>query len=217
VLLVDLSEHNTVTSWDRLASARVGRERVVGVILRATYGADGLDDKFVAHRLDARAVGLAVGCYHYAYPSGGDARAEADNFAQRVGALRPGDLRPALDLEEVLGALPFPELEEWAREWNRRVWSTVGACPLFYSNPDFIRRMAPRSRIGCGLWLASWGPNDGERHPAQAPAPWRRFVLHQFTSAGELPGVAGRVDLNHAPRIRPLLAIPRPDRPLAPP
>jgi len=208
VLLVDLSEHNTVTSWSRLAAARIGRERVIAVILRATYGADGLDDKFDADRRNARQVGLAVGCYHYAYPSGSDATEEAENFARRVGRLRPGDLRPALDLEETPADFPLRELAEWARQWNRHTWSRVGACPLFYSNPDFIRGMAAKSPIGCGLWPASWGPNDSTRHPAAAPAPWRRFVLHQFTSKGELPGIAGRVDLNHAPRIRPLLAYP---------
>jgi GH25 family lysozyme M1 (1,4-beta-N-acetylmuramidase) len=177
-------------------------------MLRATYGADGLDGTFIANRRNARRVGLAVGCYHYAYPSGNDALAEAENFARQVGRLRAGDLRSALDLEEVLADFPLREVEGWAREWNRQAWPRVGACPLFYSNPDFIRRMAAKRAIGCGLWLASWGPNDGSRHAARAPGPWNRFVLHQFTSKGDLPGIAGYVDLNHAPRIRPLLAYP---------
>jgi GH25 family lysozyme M1 (1,4-beta-N-acetylmuramidase) len=67
--------------------------------------------------------------------------------------------------------------------------------------------MRPRTPIGSGLWLASYGPNDGKRHRYVVPAPWRVAVLHQYTSRGRIGGIYP-LDLNYAAKLQPLFAFP---------
>jgi hypothetical protein len=42
----------------------------------------------------------------------------------------------------------------------------------------------------CGLWLAAWN-NDPEATLTNHP-----YVMHQYSSNGTVPGIAGRVDLD---------------------
>jgi GH25 family lysozyme M1 (1,4-beta-N-acetylmuramidase) len=79
---------------------------------------------------------------------------------------------------------------------------------VFYSYPYYIVGLRASEPIGYGLWLADYGANTGTPHEPHVPAPWRRCVLHQFTSNGLIDGVSGRCDLNRAPRMRPLYAFP---------
>lgn len=203
-LLCDLSEHQREVDFGRLRSGGIA-----GVYLRASYGRTGIDATIDRKTRAARAAGLRVGFYHYAYPHRNRAPlGEADNFARvvrSVGGIGRRDLRPMLDVEDT-PAEPF--LSDWSRDWNREVVRRLGVGPLFYSYGPFVAAMRPATPIGYGLVLAAYGRNDGRDYPVEAPAPWRAFVAHQFTSRGRLPGVVGDVDLWHAPRLRPLLARP---------
>src|SRR3990167_9174043 len=207
-LIVDLSSNNPTPRFGMMWNAGVD-----GVWLKATEGAsyDASWDVYSEWAPRARAVGLRVGAYHYAQPSGGDAIAEAANFAATLevtGGIRRRDLRPVLDLEGNPGPLSGRRLVAWARRWNDEVWDRTGTLPLFYSYPYFIQRLIASKPIGAGLWLASYGPNDGDRHSYSVPAPWKKAVCHQYTSVGRITGTVGDVDLNYARRLRPLLAHP---------
>lgn len=205
MLLVDVSNNNA--SVDFRALARAG---VKGVFLKASEGATFVDETFVTRRTAANKAGLYVGAYHFARPDTGnasskDAVSEALHFCSVVRKLGISDLRPVLDLEV---DTPREAYVPWARLWNKTVLQKLGAGPLFYSYAYYISWLHASWPIGYGLWLASYGRNDGGRYPASAPAPWRKFVCHQYTSAGRISGVAGRCDLNYAAKLRPLLAFP---------
>jgi GH25 family lysozyme M1 (1,4-beta-N-acetylmuramidase) len=108
-----------------------------------------------------------------------------------------------LDLEDGHAG---PELVEWARAFNHAVHAELGVFPLFYSYASYIAAMRPAKPIGTGLWLASYGRNDGRDHGAAVPKPWRHYLLHQFSSRCRVQGCAGLVDLSHAPYgLKPLL------------
>ena len=207
-LIVDLSSNQSLPNFRKMRAAGCD-----GVLIKltegATYNSDW--DVYTEWAPRARLAGLRVGAYHYAQPSGGDAIAEARNFSESLmglGGIQRRDFRPALDFEENPGNLSGAALVKWARDWNRVVWERTGTCPLFYSYPFFIASMRAETPIGCGLWLASWGVNDGQRWPYAVPRPWKKAVLHQYTSNGNIEGVLGRVDLNYAEKLRPLLAHP---------
>ncbi|MGH3052593.1 MAG: glycoside hydrolase family 25 protein [Gaiellaceae bacterium] len=201
--------------------SRLVEANVRGIYPKRSEGATVADRAFASRRAAALEAGLYVGSYHYAYPTGGDAVTEARYF---VGLMRRAlgregftrrDLRPALDLEGNPGGLGPRALEKWARDWNRVVWTELGVCGLFYSYPWFIRVVLRGTSvpIACGLWLASYGPNDGRRHPYTVPAPWKKAVMHQYTSKGRLWRGGPLYDLNYAPRLAPLLARPVPTPP----
>lgn len=203
--IVDLSNNNATDPGASLdVFARALRDGgYVGCYHKASEGATFRDPLYHLRAAQCYEYRVPFGAYHYARPSGGDAIAEADFFCDTICLLYSGDLRPALDLEWT--ALPKKETVEWSRAFNHRVRKELGVWPLFYSYPAFIGNLHPEDPIGGGLWIASYGSNDGTLHPPVIPAPWRRYVLHQFTSRGRLAGIAGDVDLSWCARVAPLL------------
>lgn len=190
-LVVDVSNAQGVVDWKLVAGAGVH-----GAFYKATEGAHFVDAYQAHNRAGAASVKIHAGAYHFARPDLNDPHAEADHFAAVVGQLHPFELVPALDLE-VAGHVGAADSVDWARKFNARFREHLGVWPLFYSYSAFIAGLGAKTPIGGGLWLANYSRNDGTEHPAAAPAPWRKVRLHQFTSAGRIAGVKGRVDLSH--------------------
>lgn len=197
--MIDVSMWQGEIGWSRVRADGIGL-----AYIKATQGIRETDPRFEVNRLHAGALGIRVGAYLYAEPNGASATAQAAHFAGVVGKLGRRELRPAIDLE----AGRPEELEHFARELSQELTRRLGVAPLFYSYSDYIARMRLTRPIGGGLWLASYGRNDGADHGAAVPQPWKGWVAHQYTSNGHAPGIAGTVDFSHAPRLRPLLAHP---------
>ena len=197
--MIDVSMWQGEVNWPR-----VKQDGIELAYIKATQGVREIDPRYAVNRAHAAALGIRVGSYLYAEPNGGSALAQATHFATVVGRLGRRELRPAIDLETGAPAT----LEHFARELSRSLTTMLGPAPLFYSYPDFIARMRLERTIGGGLWLASYGRDDGADHGADVPKPWKAWVAHQYTSKGSAPGIAGAVDFSHAPRLRPLLAHP---------
>jgi lysozyme len=214
-LILDVSSYQgTGIDWKR-----VKRAGFAGVFVKATEGAGYVNPSFRAQAAGARAAGLRVGFYHFARPDNpNDATTEAAHFANVTAGHRTrADLRPVLDYETWWGPalepgrtvqMGAPGVEKWPRTWIQTVKHTTGDLAIFYSGLSFIERLAPKTTIGFGLWLAAYGSNDGIEHPYRVPKPWKRAVLHQFTSQGRVPGVPGKVDVSRGRSLRPLLAHP---------
>ncbi len=200
-LLLDLSNNNVVT--DLGAIKRAG---FAGVWHKVSEGESFKDGDWQARSVKLRKVGARVGGYHFAQPGHGDARRVAQFFATLLGKIQRRDLAPVLDFELNPQHLPPAELLAWARAFNQAFHGITGAWPLFYSFPTFIANLGATKVIGRGLWLASFGRNDGVEHSFVVPRPFKKALAHQFTSEGRVAGVSGRVDLSSAPRIVPLLA-----------
>ena len=199
--LVDISSNNGAVEWPHVRAAGIR-----GVWLKATEGSSYTDPTFAAHRTRAAAAGLRVGAYHFARPDHNSAAVEARHFAAVVGKVGRRELRPVLDLE-VQGLRPH-ELEAWARTFNQQVHLLLHVAPAFYASTAYIAALELTRPIGDGLWLANYGVNDGHVHAVTAPRPWRRYIAHQYTSAGRVNGIVGNVDRSQAPRLRGILAFP---------
>lgn len=167
------------------------------VLVRATMGHADVDASMPANVRAARAAGLQVGVYHFAYPQLNTADVEAAHFLATIrGHLRPGDLLPMLDYEEVPN-------RAWAERWLTLVRRGIGGTrwPLWYTNTSMAHDLAGSRLLGrCGFVQADFGPNDGRLHSAGA-APYQP-VMHQYTSRGTLPGISGPVDLDEQLRRR---------------
>jgi GH25 family lysozyme M1 (1,4-beta-N-acetylmuramidase) len=205
ILLVDLSNNNP-SPIDFGAMRKAG---CYGVLLKVSEGKTFVDETFKHRAEAARMVGLHVGGYHFARPSG-DPAAQATLFCSHLGRVQRRDLHPALDLEVNDDHLHPAELFAWAHKFGEHVHSLAGVRVLWYTYPAFLAEQHWQHQLGsgAGLWIASYGPNDGRDHgvPAGSIAPWRRFVAHQFTSVGRIAGVKGNVDLSHARARRLVLA-----------
>jgi lysozyme len=164
----------------------------------------GYDEHYLGNYTEAKLEGIRVGPYHRAFAGGdgragvkADARAEARTFLYVVGDLEPGDLRPALDMEEPFGDLTPVELRVWARTWLKRVQRTLGVRPIIYTNATSWSALhSPTSfaRAGHPLWVANWNV----RAPLVPAQNWagRSWRVWQHSSDGAINGIDGRVDLD---------------------
>jgi lysozyme len=197
--ILDVSQWQGSINW-----SRVHQDGIRLVFVKATEGSTFTDPRFEANRREAEALGIRLGAYHFAAPGSTTPAAQADHFAKVVGTLRRRELRPVIDLETGLPS----STEAFARELVQAIRRRLGVTPLLYSYQAYLSAMRLRRPIGGGLWLASYSRNDGRDYGADVPRPWRGWVAHQFTSRGHAVGIAGYVDISHAPKLRPLLAHP---------
>jgi GH25 family lysozyme M1 (1,4-beta-N-acetylmuramidase) len=107
-------------------------------------------------------AGLIRGAYHFARPQPGrSGRDEAEAFLSVVnaaGGFRPGDLRPALDIE-AFGTAPLSPQQtlRFAYDFAVAVKEQVGRLPIIYTGAFWRDRMGnPSNSLGCHLWLAAY-------------------------------------------------------------
>lgn len=190
MLGIDLyQQYNLVTDWHLVAGAGVR-----DVYIKLTDGggrAQVLGDVYVA---GARGVGCQVGGYHYLQPTPSP-EAQADVFAAELTRLRALDIAPALDLEEA--SIPAGVRVEFGRRFLLRLQANLGVSTVaLYSSASWMAGLHPETWGIPGLvnWTAHYGPNDGAPHPVSLYT--GHIDVHQYTSAGRIPGIAGPVDLD---------------------
>jgi lysozyme len=185
----DVSNHNGVIDWSRVAGAgyRFG-------CVKASEGNYYRDPYFLANWNGLKQNRLYRGAYHYGAPSSGtDPNAEADFFCGIVApVLETGDIT-ILDIEDP-NVSPAANLLNWTLTWLRRVEANLGFKPIIYSGHYYL---GPHNLEGhaelsdYGLWVASYQAN-----PPPAPAGWSFFAFWQHADDGQVPGV-GKCDLDY--------------------
>jgi GH25 family lysozyme M1 (1,4-beta-N-acetylmuramidase) len=153
---------------------------------KATEGDTFVDPEYTARRAQAKKAGVPFGAYHFARAEylarRTDAKAEARRFIA-VAKPKPGDLRPALDLETSEGLTPG-QLKAWAREFSDEVHRLTGVRPVLYS-PWVL-----------GLALTKWVPRyNDQNEPPRIPWDIWQFSNGDLGKPDTFPGL-GRVDLN---------------------
>lgn len=194
LLGLDVSYYDGAIDWAAVAGA--GKRFV---IMRATLGETYADPTYATNHAGARAAGMLVGAYHYAKPSSdpNDAVIQADWYANNA-ALLPGDLVPALDLEET-GGLGTSDLQAWVAAWLGEVSTKLGVRPMIYTSPNFwATAMGGTTMFADGgysvLWVAHWGITS----PTVPGGSWsgNGWTFWQYTSDGAVAGHSGRTDLD---------------------
>ena len=187
-LAADLSAHQGRVNWPALKTAGL-----YALILRAGYGreASQKDKYFEENYAGAGSVGLPVGAYWFSY-----AKDPADAETEARACL------------EVLAGRPLQLPLYFDQEENSIPAAGRTACTLAFLN--YIRAHSPYRtgyysytawfagvdlaaiRAACdSIWLADYRANYDTAIPRD---------IHQYTSSGSLPGISGRVDLNHVYR-----------------
>lgn len=179
---VDLSHHQGGT----LDFAKAKRAGVRWIMHKATEGETYRDPMYATRRDQAKSAGLPFGAYHFARPGrDGDAVSEAHRFLLAA-TPKPGDLRPALDLETDGGLSPA-ELREWARTWIAIVTNAIRVKPIVYTPYDL-----GDVTNGCILWRPRY--NDRNTPPTTYWDIWQ-FSNGVYGVPDSVPGI-GHADLN---------------------
>jgi len=170
----DVSEYQGVINWSQVPAPIA--------MMKVSDGSSYFDKQANHNYYAAKAAGKAVGMYHFA--EGGDPFAEALHFIQAVSPLEEFDVL-ALDWE-VQHADPVA----WVQTFMSTVHDRTGVWPLLYINLATLNayNWGP-VLLNCGLWIADWAV------PPQGTIPTSHvYVMQQYTDAGTIPGIAGRVD-----------------------
>jgi lysozyme len=168
---VDVSHYDEGFSWNR-------KDLGFGIV-KATEGTSRIDSTFASNWKAIGTKGIVRGAYHYGHP-GNDPVKEADYFLDTVGkaGLKDGDLL-ILDLETNDG-LSTAKVNAWAKTWLQHVKDRTGVKAMFYSSSSFAEQYG--SGLGdYPLWVAHYGRSPGK---VSAPAPWKRWEIHQYTDSG---------------------------------
>lgn len=177
---IDVSWYQKEIDWEQVANSKVF------AFIKATEGTSHEDKSFATNWNNARRAGLLCGAYHFFRPSV-DAISQADFFLSRVNAC---ELPPVLDVE-TSDNVASARLIQGVNTWVEYVATRLGR-PLIYASPWFWRRL-PASEIEqkADLWIAEW-----EIERPEKMGNWPGWSFWQYTSRGEVPGIAGSVDLN---------------------
>jgi lysozyme len=185
-------KYQVSVNWTQVHAAGVRR-----VFVKLTNGAATAAPAGDGYVNGAHSAGLTVG--GYAYALGGDPLAQAEVFAGEL--LRMPNalaLAPALDFEDP--SLPTSTVAQrtWITTFFTRLRARIPTLTkvLLYSSGSALAAMTAGSIAVPGLqvliWDAESGPNDGRVHPAVHYN--GAVAVHQYTSVGTVPGVAGKVD-----------------------
>ena len=191
---IDVSHYQATIDWTGVTSA--GKRFA---IMKVSEGQTYVDPSYAINHAGARAVGLPVAAYHFANPSSapGDAMLEADWYAQNA-ALVPGDLVPALDLEQT-GGLSVSDLQAWVGAWLGEVYAKLGVRPMIYTSPTFWTNAMGDTTMFADqgyaiLWIAHWATSS----PTVPANNWggHGWTFWQYSNCGTVAGISGCVDLD---------------------
>src|SRR3954452_25442316 len=180
-------QHGTSINWSAVKSA--GK---TFVFVKATEGTSYTNPYFAGDWAGTRAVGLIHGAYHFARPSIGSAKAQADRFISIAGlAHDPGDLPPTLDLEAT-GGLSTSRLVTWTHNFLAEVTARTGRTPIIYSYPYFWKTSMGNSAAFTQypLWVASYGVSS------PPTIVWPTWTFWQYSSTSTVSGISGQVDMD---------------------
>lgn len=179
---VDISHHQEgAIGWAALKAAGVK-----WMYHKSSEGNHTVDPNYAKRRAEAKSAGMPFGAYHFARPSVGDALDEARFFIAKAQP-RPGDLRPALDLE-TMEKMSLVQIRTWADTFCAEVEKLTSVTPVVYTpyvlSPELERRAL--------FWVPRY--NNDNRLPA------REWDIWQFSNGvrgvpNRVSGL-GNVDLN---------------------
>lgn len=194
-ILIDVSEHQGVLNWDAIEAAYRGGQ-ILGVIMRAGYGtATGMqkDGQFDRNRNDARQRGIPRQFYGFAYPGRSSGAVQGAGMAAIIGQLEAGE-SVSLDMEDepTYGRRLVASDVSWALEFCNTLKAALGPKPLVYMNSDVLGRFdwTPLVKADYGLWLANYGPNNGQQNgDGPSAGQWPFWAIWQYTSRGNVAGI----------------------------
>lgn len=175
---IDISHHNTVTSWQKIKDAGVKF-----VYCKATEGTDYVDPTYASYVEGAMSVGIPVGAYHFAHPDN-DPIEEANHFASVIDQYSY-QLIPVLDLE--VPSENGVDLQDWVRKFMTQMQRRM----MLYTGNWYIDREELAGLSDLPLWTSYYKDT-----PPPDIAGWDRWAMWQYTEDGTVNGVSGNVDMN---------------------
>jgi len=185
---IDISHYQGDIDWAELRrKGSIDSCPIRFVMIKATEGADKIDDKFERNFHLAREYGFTRGAYHF-YSTQSTATAQAQAFINKV-RLEPGDLPPVLDVEKKPKGQSREDFRQDILTWLQAAERHYGVKPIIYTYHKFKLEYLDDPLFNqYPYWIAHYYVDSVEYK-----GPWKFW---QHTDAGRLPGIEGDVDFN---------------------
>lgn len=208
---IDISAWQGNIDWDQVKNC------IEAVIIRAGYGKDNIDQKWVPNAEAVRDSSLDVGAYWFSYAYTADMAYMEGCYAANAVKNKFGDrqIPIAFDLEYDSVAYAAKKGVKIGRAeatlFAIRFLTAVkefGYRPMLYTNIDYIRNYFDLGVIRAAipdllLWVACWGSEPKDYNMA----------VWQYSSKGSVAGIIGNVDMDEVyvdMAIRDGAAVPAP-------
>ncbi len=178
---IDVSHYQGNINWHEVA--RTGTVHYVYV--KATEGAQLVDNTFSTNINGARRAGLKVGIYHFYIPSV-TPQQQFNNLRQNV-SLRDMDLLPIIDIER-RGRESLAVFQRNLKTFIQLVERHYGVKPVLYCSRDFYNKYLSGPFTNYKYMIARYHPDVPELCD-NAP-----FVMWQYSSTSYVRGIRGHVD-----------------------
>lgn len=190
--ILDVSRYQGTINWDAVkASSQIDGVMLKTVSTNKAFGGVYIDPTFEHNYTECRRLGIPVGAYYYTYAQTPEqVAAELDKLREAL-AGKTFELPVAVDVEDnkltPLSAAALSQLVATAAD-AIEAWGLYAMVYTYtyYSNTE-LDMAALRAY---DIWLADY--------TGRTPAVSFSYGMHQYTSKGRVPGVAGAVDLSRA-------------------
>ena len=193
---IDVSHYQGIINWSNVAASGIAF-----AWCKATEGLTYVDPTFVSNVIQAKAVGIPTGLYHFAHPethigiAGADA--EAAFFWSTISNYVKGDgvtLMPSLDYETAPGgSYTKASSSAWVNEWcqdivNFGLSNGVAVVPVVYTYTSFTSSWLDTSVTNWPLWMASPNGRNPQTSNPSSTSPWPTWQFWQYGSI-TVPGI----------------------------
>lgn len=183
---IDVSKYQDMIAWEEVKAMKVKNIQLGFSFIKATEGIGNTDPWFKRNWKRAGDNEMIRGAYHF-FIGSKDGRMQAENFIDKVD-LKPGDLPPVLDIEQLNGSTAAAIKKE-AKEWLDVVENYYNVKPIIYTNIDFYNRNLGTEFDAYPLWIAHY-------YQSNQPRIKRDWVFWQHSEEGRVNGIASKVDFN---------------------
>ncbi len=179
---IDVSHYQKKINWHKVKQSH---HPIQFVLIRATMGVNGIDNKYEYNRINAKKQGFIVGAYHYFRPNENSTE-QFKNFSKKV-SLQKGDLPPVLDIER-LGNMKVKQLRAAVLNWLQLAEKEYGVKPIVYTGRTFYNKYLKGYIDEYSLWISGFSG----KHKLKG-IDWQ---FHQFTDKVRVKGIKTYVDGN---------------------
>ncbi|MGB2703708.1 MAG: glycoside hydrolase family 25 protein [Chitinophagaceae bacterium] len=183
---IDVSKYQSMIAWEEVKAMKVKEVQLGFSFIKATEGIGNTDPHFKRNWKKTRDNGITRGAYHF-FIASKDGRMQAENFIDKV-ELKPGDLPPVLDVEQLNGVTAL-QLKKEIKKWLEIVENHYQVKPIIYTNVDFYNRNLGNEFDAYPLWVAHY-------YQTEQPRIRRGWIFWQHSDEGRVNGIVSKVDFN---------------------
>lgn len=179
---IDVSHYQGRIDWSEVAHD----PDVEYVYLKATEGANNIDDTYAYNLREARRHGLKTGSYHF-FRAQVSPDIQFRNFMSVVDVAKQ-DLLPIIDVEAI-NRVSMPIFHSRLERLLQLVTQAFGRKPIIYTGKNFYNKHLRGPRYsGYPFMIAAYTPEEPELNNNDD------YLIWQYSATGRVRGIRGNVD-----------------------